>query len=339
MPDNRTDNRTEKRRVRRKIALGIVVALVAVLIGGGVAVAKVPCSFPTPPTGALTSDGTADVRTDPTGFVTASDGVRLAYYAQIPAHPVATLVFYHGSGANSLAGYYPFARALTSKYRVATYLVDIRGHGASGGRRGDAPSPQQVWQDTADVIHFVHQKWPTLPAFAGGHSAGAGLILNSLSRIHDPIAGYVFLAPDYGLHSDTEKVARGSNFATICKRPFVVNAISHGRLDEHSVALGFDYSTDELRESNLINRYTVAMALAQNADDSAADLRGLGPRLGVWVGADDEVFDATKLAEYSRQASRSTVTILPGATHLSLLDVAAYQVGPWIAKGQSANGR
>ncbi|MGW6279689.1 alpha/beta hydrolase [Kribbella sp. NPDC055071] len=324
---------------KRKVALGIVVAVIAALIGGGVAVAKVPCSFPTPPTGALKSDGTKDIRTDPTGFVTASDGVHLAYYAQIPAHPVATLVFYHGSGANSLAGYYPFAQALTRKYQIATYLVDIRGHGASGGPRGDTPSQQQVWQDTADVIQFVHQKWPTVPTFAGGHSAGASLILNSLSRIHDPIAGYVFLAPDYGLHSDTEKVARGSNFATICKRPFVVNAISHGRLDQHSVALGFAYSTAELRESNLINRYTVAMALAQNAADSAADLHSLQAPLGVWVGADDEVFDATKLAEYSRQAPRSTVTVLPGATHLSVLNAAAGQVGAWITAGQSAKGR
>jgi alpha-beta hydrolase superfamily lysophospholipase len=314
---------------RRKVALGIVVAVLVALIGGGVAVAKVPCSFPTPPTGALKSDGTPDVRTDPSGFVTGSDGVRLAYYAQIPAHPVATLVFYHGSGANSLAGYYPFARELTSRYAIATYLVDNRGHGASGGPRGDAPSQQQVWQDTADVIHFVRQKWPALPTFAGGHSAGAGLILNSLSRIHDPIAGYVFMAPDYGLHSDTEKVANGSNFATICKRPFIVNAISHGRWDEHSVALGFAYSTDELRESGLINRYTVAMALAQNADDSAANLRSLGSPLGVWVGSDDEVFNPAKLAAYSKQAPDATVTIVPGKSHLGVLS-AAGQVGPWI---------
>jgi pimeloyl-ACP methyl ester carboxylesterase len=141
----------------------------------------------------------------------------------------------------------------------------------------------------------------------------------------------VFLAPDYGLHSGTEKVAKGSNFATVCKRPFIVNAISHGRLDGHSTALGFAYSTRELRQSDLVNRYSVNMALAQNADNSAADLRGITQPVGVWVGSDDEVFDAAELAAYSRNAPHAAVTVVPGKSHLDLLNVAAAQVGPWIA--------
>jgi pimeloyl-ACP methyl ester carboxylesterase len=321
-----------KRPVRRYVVLGIVVLVLLTLTGGGVAAATWPCSFPTPPTGALNSDGVDTLDATPTGAITASDGVELAYYAEIPAHPLASLVFYHGSGANSRAGYLPMARELSSRYRVATYLVDIRGHGASGGPRGDSPSAEQVWQDAADVISFVHGQLPGIPEYAGGHSAGAGLILNSLSRIHDPIAGYVFLAPDYGLHSDTEKVANGSNFATVCERPFIVNAISRGRLDGHATALGFAYSTAELRESGMVNRYTVNMALAQNADDSAADLRGISQPVGVWVGADDEVFDSAKLSAYSDNAPHAAVTVVPGKSHLGLLTVAAAQVGPWITK-------
>ncbi|MFF1817105.1 alpha/beta hydrolase [Kribbella sp. NPDC058245] len=324
-------------RTRRKIILVAVLALLAALLGAGVAAATVPCSFPTPPAPGLISDGVGTLPATPSGAVTASDGVQLAYYAELPAHPTSTLVFFHGSGANSRAGYLPLARQLV-RYGVATYLVDIRGHGASGGPRGDAPSPQQVWQDTADVIGFVHDRWPGLPEFAGGHSAGAGLILNSLNRFPDPIAGYVFLAPDYGLHSDTEKVDRGSNFATICTRIFIANAVTGGRIDGHTKALGFAYTTAELRESGMVNRYTVNMALAQNADQAADDLQSIKVPVGVWVGADDEVFDATKLAEFSRQAPHADVTILPGETHLSLLDTSAAQVGPWMQR-QSASGR
>ena len=50
------------------------------------------------------------------------------------------------------------------------------------------------------------------------------------------------------------------------------------------------------------------------------------------------MFDATKLAEFSRQAPHADVTILPGETHLSLLDTAAASVGPWLQR-QSASGR
>jgi hypothetical protein len=60
--------------------------------------------------------------------------------------------------------------------------------------------------------------------------------------------------------------------------------------------------------------------------------------VGVWVGVNDEVFDATKLAEFSRQAPHADVTILPGESHLSLLDTAAASVGPWMQR-QSASGR
>jgi pimeloyl-ACP methyl ester carboxylesterase len=69
------------------------------------------------------------------------------------------------------------------------------------------------------------------------------------------------------------------------------------------------------------------------ADDSAADLRGITQPVGVWVGSDDEVFDAAKLAAYSRNAPHAAVTVVPAKSHLSLLTVAAAQVGPWIAKG------
>ncbi|WP_405064085.1 hypothetical protein OG474_21205 [Kribbella sp. NBC_01505] len=111
-----------------------------------------------------------------------------------------------------------------------------------------------------------------------------------------------------------------------------------GRIDGHAKALGFAYTTEELRESGMVNRYTVNMALAQNADHADTDLQRIDGPVGVQVGADDEVFDATKLAEFSRQAPHVKVTILPGETHLSLLDTAAAQVGPWL-QSQSANGR
>ncbi|MEV7357022.1 alpha/beta hydrolase [Kitasatospora sp. NPDC091276] len=38
--------------------------------------------------------------------------------------------------------------------------MDIRGHGASGGPRGGAPTPEQVWQDTRTMVDFVHRQQP-----------------------------------------------------------------------------------------------------------------------------------------------------------------------------------
>lgn len=87
---------------KRFTALGLVGILVAVLIVGVTAVALWPCSFPTPAAGALDSSQSSLAKTAPSGFVDATDGVKLAYYATIPANPVATLVFACCASAFSL---------------------------------------------------------------------------------------------------------------------------------------------------------------------------------------------------------------------------------------------
>ena len=55
---------------------------------------------------------------------------------------------YHGSGAQSTPGYPDLSSQVATRYAVATYLVDIRGHGSSAGSHGDAPSIAQLWDET-----------------------------------------------------------------------------------------------------------------------------------------------------------------------------------------------
>jgi pimeloyl-ACP methyl ester carboxylesterase len=261
----------------------------------GAVVTLWPCHFPVPATGSLNQSqlGPTTASTKPTGYFAATDGIPLAYYADVPANPVATLVFYHGSGANSAAGYLPLGQELASTYHIATYLVDIR-----------------------------------------GHSAGAGLVLNSMNRFDNLVSDYVLLSPDFGLHSNTELVSDAANFATVCQRPFVVNAISNGVLDGHATALGFGYTQTEVDQFGMVARYTVNMALAQNADGSAADLAGMDKPLGVWVGANDEVFNATKLIDYAssnlKKSTTDTLKVVPGDNHLGILTDGASYLGPWI---------
>ncbi|MEU8513498.1 alpha/beta fold hydrolase [Kitasatospora sp. NPDC048722] len=315
-------------------AVGLTASTLVLLGAAGATAALWPCALPQPKAGALDTTGTTDGgHTAPTGSVTATDGTQLAYYAYEPAHPIAALVFYHGSGADSAAGYLPLGD-LASRYRIATYLVDIRGHGASGGPRGDAPSREQVWRDVATMTDFAHRRHPDVPEFLGGHSAGAGLVLNSLGTVTTPVAGYVLLAPDLGLHSDTAAVGGAGNFATVCRRPFIVNALSNHALDGHTRALGFAYPQSEVDSAGLVPRYTVTMAIAQNPDRADTDLKGIRQPLGVWIGSRDEVFTPDKVLDYVRRnrppTAPTALTAVPGANHLGLLNSAADAVGPWI---------
>jgi hypothetical protein len=84
----------------------------------------------------------------------------------------------------------------------------------------------------------------------------------------------------------------------------------------------------------MVAKYTVNMALAQNADDSATDLAGLTKPVGAWVGANDEVFNATTLIDYARaslkKSTSDTLAIVPEDNHLGILTDGASYVGPWI---------
>jgi acylglycerol lipase len=321
-----------------RVVLIIVLVLAVVVVGSAAGAAFWPCSFAdnVVPGGVLTGGQAINSDTTPpaVGYVTATDGVRLAYYAYIPKNPIATLLFYHGSGANSAAGYLPLGQELRDKYSIATYLVDIRGHGMSEGPRGDAPTPQQVWQDVGTLTQYVRGQYPSLPLFLGGHSAGVGVILNSLAYSEKYVSGYVFLAPDFGLKSDTEQVAGGSNFASVCIRAFVANAVTHGALSGHERAVRFAYTPEAVKSAGLVPYYTVNMALAQNPSAASQDLASLDKPFGLWIGSNDEVFVPDKVVAYAQQAGkvidRSQVEIVPGPTHLGILDNAASLIGGWI---------
>ena len=120
----------------------------------------------------------------------------------------------------------------------------------------------------------------------------------------------------------------------MCQRPFIVNAISNGVLDGHTTALGFGYTQAEVDQFGMVAKYTVNMALAQNADDSANDLAMMDKPLGVWVGADDEVFNANNLIGYARtnlnKSTSDTLAIVPKDNHLGILTNGAGYIGPWI---------
>lgn len=313
-------------------AVGITVLVLAGATAAGAAAAAVPCSFPPVEASGLDTSSTASSDgMRPSGTARASDGTRLAYYAFAPAHPVASLVFFHGSGANSALGYLGFGRALAAN-GVAAYLFDVHGHGASGGPRGDTPSPAQLASDASTAVGVAAHARPGLPVFVGGHSAGAGIVLNSVAALGSRVSGYVLIAPDFGLHSGTESVTDAANFATVCQAPLVAATLSNGLIDAHREAVAFAYTPAQVR-SGLIPRYTASMAIGQNVTDARSVLSQLRRPVGVWIGSRDEVFSPARVTAFAHAAPERllTTSVIPGATHLSVLDSVGRDVAAWIS--------
>ena len=303
--------------------------------------------------------------------VLSSDGVELAvfvykppatvvqnYKANATANANTALVFYHGGGAHAGAGYQNIARGLAEKFGIVVYLPDLRGHGSSGGARGDAPSKEQVWRDVDTVLEFVAAKHDASNRriFLGGHSSGGGLVVNYATAAQEGIAalapsaasilrnieGYVLVSPELGYSSGTARPNR-TDFATVNLLTFIANGI-FGVLG-HSKAVKFNYPSELLEaDKGMVGFNTINMANAITPETAAEQMQAMGknhidndvPRkpIGLWVGSSDELFDAEKVVglvpKKNHDKDNIIGEILPGKNHLGILVGVHEYIGPWI---------
>jgi alpha-beta hydrolase superfamily lysophospholipase len=269
--------------------------------------------------------------------LTASDGVTLSYRRYAPASPRAAVLFYHGGGAHSGAGYQYVGNGLQTQFDTVVYTPDIRGHGASGGPRGDAPSPKQVWADMTTFIKHIRAEFPHLPLFLGGHSSGVGVTLNYAGQPdHEPVNGYVFLSPQLGFRAQTDRPSLTAPFAKVDASAFVAYAMSGGTSHGHDYAVQFNYPAELLAaDPGLVAAITVNMSVALTPSAPRDQFAALDRPFSLWIGSEDELFLPDKVLAFADLAvavrADSQASSIPGAKHLSVLVRAHETIGPWIA--------
>lgn len=273
----------------------------------------------------------------PLEFIKASDGVPLAFRAYRPSHAKAILIFYHGAGAHSGLLYNHIGIGLRDGYQIGVYMPDVRGHGHSGGDRGDAPSKEQVWNDISEVVNHVRTLHPEVPIFLGGHSAGAGLVLNYSSwELRENIEGYALIAPYLGFRSKTNREHDGENyqFSTVNVAKFIINSITQGLLFSHSKAVEFNFPESVVtRNPEIVTFNTVTMSNAVTPGSPSTQLYKL-KRFSLWIGDEDEAFEPSKVAAFAESNSHKyadkDIGIIDGANHFSIILESAELIGPWI---------
>ena len=219
----------------------------------------------------------------PLQYTEADDRVKLVYREYVPEKIDAVLIFYHGGGTYCTGGYEFIGDGLSKRFNILVVTPDIRGHGDSGGERGDAPSVEQVFDDIGTLIRHVRVRYPQKALFLGGHSSGGGLVLNYSSyNKREKARGYLFLSPQLGFRSKTEFEDNPNPFATVKTDLFMKNAMS--RTHGNSKAVFFNYSEECLQRTKNIAAITVNMANAITPISPMKQIQELNLPSAVWIG-------------------------------------------------------
>ena len=282
----------------------------------------------------------------PLEYVKATDGLLLAYRPYFPQQAQAVLIFLHGGGAHSGLSYNHIGVGLRDDFNIAVYMPDIRGHGSSEGARGDAPNKEQVWADINTIVQQARRRYPQQPIFVGGHSSGAGLALNYSSwQQRAKIDGYVFLAPYFGYKSETNHDADKSErveFSSVKTVKFILNTVSFGLIAGHDKAVIFHFPEQVLKNNpEIVTFNTVNMANALTPSSPDSQLADIG-QFGLWIGAQDEAFDAVKVTAFAQEHAgkdnagkdRHEIKMLQDENHFSIILSGAKYIGPWLVRSR-----
>ncbi|MEJ4044663.1 alpha/beta hydrolase [Erwinia sp. SLM-02] len=264
--------------------------------------------------------------TDTASIITGTvEGLYYRLYRQ-SEEPVEVVVIYHGGGVSGDAGYDILARQLCEYGSVAVCLVDIRGHGYSTGERGTVERPACVWRDVDRLLAEMRRLFPNARRHLLGHSSGAGMLLNyfTLYPFTERADSLVLLAPELGPFSGTAKKTTWP-FARVRQWPFVVNALSGGRLvgQRRAVSLHFP---DALAEppAGLVRHYSVNMANALTPRHPGRQLAALPIATLILAAAQDEIISPHALGELVSRAENARLAFqsIEQASHLACIFVA-----------------
>ncbi len=253
--------------------------------------------------------------------VTMRDG----YDLQVREYPNADgplVVLIHGSGWNGLQ-FNRLAPVLQADFQVL--VPDLRGHGASPGRRGDVDYIGQLEDDLADLIKA--RAGPGQKIVLAGHSSGGGLVVRFAGGKHgDLLDGAVLMAPFLKYNAPTTRRNSGGWATPLIRRIIglsMLNAVGI-RVLNHLQVITFnmpqtvvDGPLGHLATTAYSYRMNVSFAPRSNYKK---DIKALPPFL-LLAGKQDEAFFADRFqALMSDVNAGGRYVLVPGTGHLGIVD-------------------
>ena len=243
-----------------------------------------------------------------------------------PRAPKAWLLFIHGTSLN--AGWYrDMARELNTR-DIAVRLLDLPGHGRSGGTRGHLPS-------SAAIDRFLEKALLTLPDrdvphYLGGHSLGADVVtrpelLQRMALAGRPVSGLLLLAP----------YLAGADIGVDCPLVCTMNSINPAglfvdgyptiRQNWSFTGAGRDPLLTDVYDRTLLRRLFSEQPASQRLAALSAPVLAL-------IGDRDELISAARLDRLFATArpDRGRLTVLADTDHMGIRTRAVADMGDFI---------
>jgi lysophospholipase len=249
------------------------------------------------------------------GYLEGVGRIRLHYRTWEVEDPQAALMVVHGLFEHGRR-YEEFALYMAS-HGFATYVLDLRGHGASEGRRGHVRSFDVLLQDVDRFRREVQGLVPVdVPLFLVGHSLGGLISLRYLEEYDTPFHGAILTSPWLGT---AVEVPRWQVLAANVLNRILPAFPFPFRLDpsdlSHDTDRNEDYRNDPEIHSTITPRLFTETSSAIEQALRRGDRVGV-PALFLLAGADRIVDTARSLAfARSLPSDRIDIEVLEGQYH------------------------
>ncbi|WP_169304738.1 alpha/beta fold hydrolase [Chloroherpeton thalassium] len=279
------------------------------------------------------------------------DLTKLAMREIWPENPeqVRTILFFiHGTSAQSRL-YLPLADTLKN-HGIATVLLDLRGHGLSGGRRGHAPGIDALVRDVRIALDTIRHAYPGKNIVLGGHSLGAGLCVKFVEFFHERPSlytrpdGMVLMSGGFipNENCDSAEVRRvsqrqeGRSFANVNGWGLAA-FLPAAYLDLHPRAIEVVLPNDSLvtkalQENLLTVNYSLQFFLASFPFQPKQTFRHIDFPILMLLGKDDELLKTCD-AKYTYERAKSKVKdlyLLSETNHINIIWHSALAIADWL---------
>jgi len=239
-----------------------------------------------------------------------------------PAKKEIAVLILHGITAYS--GPYDMAGKPFSANGYTTFGLDYRGHGLSGGNRGDSPGKERWITDLAETVRYI-KGLGFSKVIILGHSMGVASAICAANAVPNEISGLVLLS---GAYEGRKGISKPPTLFE--KTRFIVSALVRPSYQSYEYYReGMTVTKDSLFNLRYTPRFLMMLDVKTLRLQPGLDIPVL-----VGVGDEDELFTVEKVKEFYDlvPGNNKEFIVMKNTTHAVIPVESWMQIVDWLNK-------